>query len=205
MENTQELLTDSLVAEETTEVVENTVEETLPDQEFRLEEELMKAAANQGAELQKEKSALEMLIERRTGFYKVKLDMADLKWIKNACNSNKFTFTGPNEAFMVMNCFMGVSAAIARLEQEKAEKMESDGTVEMQAAALEAAAILLNKYEGSGLESAQRVFRIAIALNGPVMEMKQLDQVINQLKVEEAKKDELANQAESEESPINPS
>jgi SpoU rRNA methylase family enzyme len=204
MENTQELLTDSLVAEETTvDVVANEVEETQPETEFSLDEELMKAAGSPNHE--GEQSALNMLIARRTGFYPIKLDIADLKWIKNSCNSGKFTFIGPNEAFMVMNCFMGVSAAIARLEQEKAEKMESTGSVEMQAAAVEAAAILLNKYEGSGLESAQRVFRIAIALNGPVMEMKQLDQIINQLKIEEAKQDELAKQAEADNTPVNPS
>jgi hypothetical protein len=204
MENTQELLTDTLVAEETAvDVVTNEVEETQPEPEFILDEELMKAAGSPNPE--GEQSALDMLIARRTGFYPIKLDVADLKWIKNSCNSGKFTFTGPNEAFMIMNCFMGVSAAIARLEQEKAEKMESTGSVEMQAAAVEAAAILLNKYEGAGLESAQRVFRIAIALNGPVMEMKQLDQIINQLKIEEAKQDELANQADSENTPVNPS
>jgi hypothetical protein len=210
MENTQELLTDTLVAEETAvDVVENAVEETQPETEFSLDEEFMKEIGNGSPEdasgAQAEQSALDMLIARRTGFYPIKLDIADLKWIKNSCNSGKFTFTGPNEAFMLMNCFMGVSAAVARLEQEKAEKMESTGSVEMQAAAIEAAAILLNKYEGSGLESAQRVFRIAIALNGPVMEMKQLDQIINQLKIEEAKKDELANQADLENIPVNPS
>ena len=210
MENTQELLTDTLVAEETAvDVVENAVDETQPESEFSLDEELMKEIGNGSPEdasgAQAEQSALDMLIARRTGFYPIKLDIADLKWIKNSCNSGKFPFTGPNEAFMLMNCFMGVSAAIARLEQEKAEKMESTGSVEMQAAAIEAAAILLNKYEGSGLESAQRVFRIAIALNGPVMEMKQLDQIINQLKIEEAKKDELAHQADLDNTPVNPS
>lgn len=205
MENTQELLTDSLLAEETTEAVETAVEETSPEQEFRLDEELMKAAAEPSADLQKEKSAIDLLIERRTGMYSVKLDITDLKWIKNACNSNKFAFVGPNEAFMLMNCFMGVSSAIARLEKEKADKVESTGAVEMPASAVEAAAILLNKYEGTGLDSAQRVFRIAIALNGPVMEMKQLDQIINQLKIEEAKQDELKNQAELDNTPVNPS
>ena len=210
MENTQELLTDTLVAEETAvDVVENAVDETQPETEFSLDEEFMKEIGNGSPEdasgAQAEQSALDMLIARRTGFYPIKLDIADLKWIKNSCNSGKFPFTGPNEAFMLMNCFMGVSAAIARLEQEKAEKMESTGSVEMQAAAIEAAAILLNKYEGSGLESAQRVFRIAIALNGPVMEMKQLDQIINQLKIEEAKKDELAHQADLDNTPVNPS
>lgn len=183
MENSQDLLTDSLLDQESPTVVE--AEETLGQDSSQ---------PIDSNDLTDQPSAIDLLIERRTGMYKVKLDTADLKWIKNACNANKFRFVGPNEAFMVMNCFMGASAAIARLDQEKAEAVETDGTVEMQASAIEAAAILLNKYEGSGLESAQRVFRIAVALNGPVMEMKQLDQIINQLKIEEAKRDELQTQ-----------
>jgi hypothetical protein len=87
---------------------------------------------------------------------------------------------------------MGFSSAIARLEQEEKEA-ESAG-VQIQASAVEAAAILINKFEGSSMESAQRIFRIAIALNNPVMEMKQLDQIINQIKLETAKQEELANQ-----------
>ena len=42
MENTQELLTDALVTEETAVDVVNDVEETQPETEFSLDEELMK-------------------------------------------------------------------------------------------------------------------------------------------------------------------
>jgi hypothetical protein len=185
MENSQELATDVLVEETVM------VEETSPEMEPTLESG--DEPTQSGDEPVQEMSELDMLINRRTGYFPVKLELADLKWIKNACNGGKFTFTGPNEAFMVMNCFLGFSSAIARLEQEQDENTESSGSVQIQASALEAAAILLNKFEGSSLESAQRVFRIAVALNTSVMEMKELDRIIQTIKVGMAKQDELDN------------
>lgn len=185
MENSQELAIDVLVDETVM------VEETSPEMEPTLEsgDELTQS----GDEPVQEMSELDMLINRRTGYFPVKLELADLKWIKNACNGGKFTFVGPNEAFMVMNCFLGFSSAIARVEQEQDGNTESSGAVQIQASALEAAAILLNKYEGSSLESAQRVFRIAVALNTSVMEMKELDRIIQTIKVGMAKQAELDN------------
>lgn len=183
MENTtQELATDSLLTQEVHDQITDSVTQTgpQPDQE-----------EPQG---QSEMSELDKLINRRTGFFPVALSLEDLKWVANACKGSKFNFVGPNEAFMVMNCYLGFSSAVARRTEELKDQSEISQYVEIQAAAVEAAAILLNKYEGSGLESAQRVFRIAVALNTPVMEMKSLDQMINALKIEEAKKDELASQ-----------
>jgi hypothetical protein len=192
MENSQELLTDTLVEE----VIEETVTEATESQDMEPAQDMEPTQEEPDfQEPTQTMSALDQLINRRTGFFSITLDLTDLKWIKNACGSNKFTFTGPNEAFMVMNCFLGFSSAIARFEQEQAENSESNGSIQVQASAIEAAAILLNKYQSSGLESAQRVFRIAVALNQSVMEMKQLDQIINQLKVEEAKQEELAKEA----------
>jgi hypothetical protein len=131
-----------------------------------------------------EMSEMDKLISRRTGFFPVALQMDDIKWIKNACNSEKFKFEGPNEAFMIMNCYMGFAAALARLDQEASLNVEPSGKVEIQAAAIEAAAIMISRYEGSGLELAKRVFRIAVALNGPAMEMKRLDNEIETLKAQ---------------------
>ena len=121
MENSQELATDVLVEETVM------VEETSPEMEPTLESG--DEPTQSGDEPVQEMSELDMLINRRTGYFPVKLELADLKWIKNACNGGKFTFTGPNEAFMVMNCFLGFSSAIARLEQEQDENTESSGSV----------------------------------------------------------------------------
>ena len=180
MENSQELLTDNLQSE--TEVSQDQAPETMDGET---------AESTQ-------KSPLDQLIERRTGVYSVKMDLADVKWVRNCCsktsgNGGKFSFTGPNEAFMVMNCFLGFSAATARLEQQAREKMESDGTVQIQASAIEAAAILLNKFEGSGIDEAQRVFKVAMALNPIIMEFKQLDQIIDHMR-----KEEMAAQPQTE-------
>lgn len=186
MENTtQEFATDSLLTQEVNSQITDSVTQAEPQLDM---------AEDRQEEPQQEMSELDRLINRRTGFFPVSLNLEDLKWIANACKSNKFSFTGPNEAFMVMNCYLGFSSAVARRTEEMKSENEMTQHVEVQAAALEAAAILLNKYESSGLESAQRVFRIAVALNTPVMEMKQLDQIINQLKIAEAKQDELASQ-----------
>ena len=178
MENTNDLATDALLTQEINDQITDAV--TQEPQESDLQ-----------PEPQQEMSEVDMLINKRTGFFPIKLSMEDLKWIANACKSNKFTFVGPNEAFMVMNCYLGFSAALSRFAEDLKSEAETDGTVEVQASALEAAAILLNKYESSGLEAAQRVFRIAIALNNSVMEMKELDRIINQIKVGMAKQDEL--------------
>lgn len=144
-----------------------------------------------------EMSELERITNLRTGYFKVSLNLEDLKWLVNSCKNSKFKFVGPNEAFMVMNCYLGFSSAIARKTAESQEGSETSPTVDVQAAAIEGAALLLNRYEGGGLESAQRVFRIAVALNEPIMEMKQLDQIINALKLQSAKQDEESQKTEA--------
>jgi hypothetical protein len=173
----QQLLTDEL--QETTQVDETAVLESGDPVDSITEQEQPSL-----------QSTLDMLIAKRTGFFGVKLEDEDLKWIKNACKGDKFKFVGPNEAFMVMNCFLGFSSAISKKEESAANGDEQSPVVMVQASAVEAAAILLSKYEGNGLDSAQRVFRIAVALNDSVMEMKQLDELIRNLKTEQALADE---------------
>jgi hypothetical protein len=125
-------------------------------------------------------SELEHLTNKRTGFWELTLEEADVRWIRNQCNS-KFSFVGPNEAFMVMNCYLGFASALTRYDQAvKAD--QAPGPFMVQAIALEACALMINRFEGSGMESAQRIFRIAVALNGPISEMKQLDERIAALK-----------------------
>lgn len=179
-----ELLTDQLVDD--TAIMEPTTETEGTDSFTESTDESAEPA----------QSPLEQLINARTGFFQVSLDLADLKWIKAACNG-KFSFTGPNEAFMVMNCYLGFASAIAKIEEMQREKQEVPKSIEIQAAAVEAAALLLSKYTASSLEAAQRTFRIAIALNGPAMQMKELDKQINILKsssiIQEEMKDVKAN------------
>jgi hypothetical protein len=166
MQNTQELQTEQIQTDPQLEQVETSDQDQDQDQ----------------GPTPPTKSIVEQMIDRRTGLFPIKMDLTDLKWIKNQCNSGSFSFTGPNEAFMVMNCYMGFSSAVAKVEHLAKEKIEYTGIIEVQASAIEAAAILLNNFNGSGLDSAQRVFRIAMALNPIIMDMKTLDQIISELR-----------------------
>lgn len=174
------LVTDALIetADSVTIEMEQPTEEVMePSTEMEFQEENIPEQAEELSEVQK-------LINKRTGYWAVNLELADLKWIKNQCN-NKFEFNGPNEAFMMMNCYLGFASAVARIEQATKMKLETEAPA-VQASAIEACALLLNRYKGSGLDAAQRVFRIAVALNGSIMEMKELDDQIAKLKEEEA-------------------
>ena len=165
MKKTTDLITDSLVMDS-------------PDTEIAAGSEPSTETTTEPEA--KEMSELDKLINKRTGYWAINLDLTDLKWIKNGCN-NKFPFIGPNEAFMLMTCYLGFSSAIGTLEAATNSGIENP-TANLSASAIEACALILNRYEGSGLDTAQRVFRIAIALNTVIMEMKSLDSEIAKLR-----------------------
>jgi len=174
-----ELVTDQIPQEEELKNVEvKDVEATDENPTAKLEEALKKAVTEESTangekpEPPRELTESEKLIQKRTGYWPVKIDPLDLKWIKNACN-NKFEFTGANEAYMLMNCFIGFSNAV---EREKAA--QTNEPVLLPASAIEACAFFLNKYSGTGIEPAQRSFRIAMAFNPIIMEMRELDNAI---------------------------
>lgn len=121
------------------------------------------------------KAELDRLIELRTGLFDVNLDADDLKWLKNSCNS-KFSFKGPNDAFMLINAFLGLDAAIQHLPKGNTEK-----TVKLTAATVEALAVLVNRYEGSGISPAQKIFKVAVSLQQVISVMRELDTQINAL------------------------
>lgn len=176
----ENLITDQIPTgdqENTVETTENIISEevTLENLE-NLENQEIDPGEPTNTNSDEEKTELEKLIARRTGFWQVKMQAQDAKWIKNACNG-KFEYTGPNEAFMLMNCFIGFSSAISRQESEGQTE-----TIVIQAAAIEACAFFINKYSGSGVESAQRLFRIAMNMNNVMMELRSLDEQIQALR-----------------------
>lgn len=121
------------------------------------------------------KSELDKLIDLRTGLFEVNLDADDLKWLKNSCNS-KFSFKGPNDAFMLINAFLGLDAALQHLPKAGEEK-----PVQLTAATVEALAVLVNRYEGSGIGPAQKIFKVAVSLQQVIGIMRDLDTQINAL------------------------
>jgi len=156
-----------------------------------LQEETLQAEAiadeNQ-QEFADPKTELDQLIELRTGLFDVNLDTEDLKWLKNSCNS-KFSFKGPNDAFMLINAFLGLDAAI-----QNAPKSSEARTIKLTAATVEALAVLVNRYEGSGIGPAQKIFKVAVALQQVIGIMRELDSQISILE----KAADATNSTESE-------
>lgn len=152
------------------------------------------SVASESPASQKELTPTELAIQKRTGFWEVNIDKDDAKWIKNACQG-KFEFAGPNEAFMLMNCYIGFTGALSRMNMPSAPS--SDGlsaptanNCVLQAAAIEACAFFINRYKGSGLDQAQRSFRITMALNPVIMQMRSLDEQIDAMRKSEQQTEE---------------
>jgi hypothetical protein len=152
--------------------MDNTLESQVLDEQT-VQNETVAGEASQPIE--DPKSELDNLIELRTGLFDVNLDADDLKWLKNSCNS-KFSFKGPNDAFMLINAYLGLDAALQNLPKGQDSK-----TVQLTAATVEALAVLVNRYEGSGIGPAQKIFKVAVSLQQVITIMRDLDQQINAL------------------------
>lgn len=132
---------------------------------------------------------LTAFIEARTGIFEVALDLDDLKWLKNQCNS-KFGFKGPNDAFMLMNAYHGLNGALENNRDKDAV------TTRLTAATIEALALLINRYEGAGVVVAQRVFKVAVALQNAIARFRELDAQIEALETEIKAQDSEPESAE---------
>ena len=158
------------------------LQEQLPEQEIMDSTEPQ--VEDQSSTVEEPKSELENLIELRTGLFEVALDIDDLKWLKNSCNS-KFSFKGPNDAFMLINAYLGLDSAIQNLATNKEAR-----SVKLSAATIEALAVLVNRYEGTGVGPAQKIFKIAVSLQQVIGIMRELDSQINAIEAAMQKPEE---------------
>ena len=150
--------------EETT--VNETVAETTQDEATLSQEEAATEAP---------KSELEKMIQARTGLFEVPLTIDDVKWLKNQCNS-KFSFRGPNDAFMLMTVYFGLDSCLQHYAGAKDVK-----SVKLTAGTIEGLAVLVQKYEGAGVPAAQKVFNVAVGIQSAIGQMRALDQQIEAL------------------------
>jgi hypothetical protein len=150
--------------------MDNTLESQVLDEQTVQNETV---AGEASEPIEDPKAELDKLIELRTGLFDVNLDAEDLKWLKNSCNS-KFSFKGPNDAFMLINAYLGLDAALQNMPTGKEAT-----SVKLTAATVEALAVLVNRYEGSGIGPAQKIFKVAVSLQQVISVMRELDQQIN--------------------------
>ena len=124
---------------------------------------------------------VEALRQHRIGYFDVPMvQFEDLKYLRSKLQG-EYEFTGPQEAFLLMNAYMGIENSFATYQKitKEAQKNKTDlPTIQLSAAAIEAAVMYTGRAKGRGIEAAQRIFRIAMALNGPAKQMRALDDSI---------------------------
>jgi hypothetical protein len=122
---------------------------------------------------------LNALINRRMGQFDVKINYADLKYIKNSINS-KVEWKGPNEAYLVVMALLTLDAALESMDPKKAEAEQ----IKLPASTIETINFFFTRITGKGIESAQKLFSITMQLRQPVETIKKLDQEIEVLQSE---------------------
>lgn len=122
---------------------------------------------------------LNALINRRMGHFDVKINYADLKYIKNSINS-KVEWKGPNEAYLVIMAMLTLDAALEEMDPKKSESIQ----VKLPASTIETINFFFNRLTGKGIESAQKMFSISMQLRQPIETLKKLDQEIEALQTE---------------------
>jgi hypothetical protein len=155
-------------------MTEQLVEETMPQPEVETTSVDETLSGETSSPVENPEEELNRLIEARTGLFEIALDVEDLKWLRNQCNST-FEFNGPNEAFMLMNAHIGLSGAIDNNRDKDA------ATTKLTASTVEALALLINKYKGKGAPVAHKVFKAAVALQNVIARFRELDTQIDAL------------------------
>ena len=122
---------------------------------------------------------LNALINRRSGEFDVKIGYMDLKYVKNALNT-KIEWKGANEAYLVLISLLTIDNILSTLDPKSTEST----LVKIPAATIESINYFLTRITGKGIESAQRLFSIAMMFRQPVETLKKIDEEIEVLKTE---------------------
>lgn len=137
---------------------------------------------------EQEEETLDTLRSRRRGFFDIpSMTIDDLKWLRNFLSSS-VEFTGPNEAFVILqnhNMVLGEIENQKRMDREL-KGQEVDRTIRLQSACIESCLYFLNKAKFTGLQNAQSLFKVAFQLNNAYSNVHALDTKIKAL--EEAQK-----------------
>jgi hypothetical protein len=120
---------------------------------------------------------LSELINRRMGEFDVRINHADLKYVKNSINS-KVEWKGPNEAYLVIMSILTIDNALEALDPKKMEPT----IIKLPASTIESINFFLNKITGKGIEPAQKLFSISMMFRQSMEALKKMDQQIEQLK-----------------------
>ena len=131
---------------------------------------------------QAEMSELDSLkMERRGHFDIPSMTIEDLKWLRTFL-SQSVEFTGPNEAFVVLQNHNMVLGEIENQKRiDKAASGKGERMIRLASACIESCLYFLNKAKFTGLANAQQLFKVSFQLNGAYSKVHDLDNKIKAL------------------------
>ena len=133
----------------------------------------------EATEPQQELSEIESLKMQRRGHFDVpSMTTEDLKWLRNFLKTN-VEFTGPNEAFVILQ---NHNMVLGEIENHKGEGKNSEvAPVRLPAACIESCLYFLNRAKFTGIHNAQSLFKVAFQLNNAYAKVHELDKAIKAL------------------------
>jgi hypothetical protein len=154
---------------------ENTVQDIETTDSQSLQEEVLDETQ---APLTPEEQ-LNSLINRRMESFPIKINHADLKFIKNTI-TQKVEWKGPNEAYLVIISLLSIDNALSELDPKEL----SPAQINMPSSTLESINFFLSRVTGKGLDSAQKLFSVSMMIRPAMESLKKLDEEIEHLKKE---------------------
>jgi hypothetical protein len=135
--------------------------------------------ATEASEPQTEISEIEKLKIQRRGHFDVQsMTMDDLKWLRNFLK-NSVEFTGPNEAFVILQ---NHNMLLGEIENHKGESKNSETSpVRLPAACIESCLYFLNRAKFTGIHNAQPLFKVSFQLNNAYAKVHEIDKAIKAL------------------------
>ena len=125
------------------------------------------------------KEQLDALMARRTGEFDVKINHADLKYLRNTIHQ-KVEWKGPNESYLVIIALLTIDNMLVEIDKTSLDKAQ----LKFSASTVESINYFLSKITGIGLDSAQRLFTVSMVFRPAMEAIRMLDQEIELLKSE---------------------
>lgn len=122
---------------------------------------------------------LDALIRRRMGEFSVKINHADLKYVKNTIHQ-KIEWKGPNEAYLVIMAVLTIDNVLQEMDPKKTEQVQ----IALPSSTIESLNFFLTKVTGKGIDSAQKLFSISMMFRPAMEAIRKIDEEIKVLEAE---------------------
>lgn len=158
----------------------NTTEEAVINEAEAVNQETTTSAESNVTEEAKELTPEEKLSElqaKRMGTFKVELTHSDATYFRNTLD--KSVYKGPQQAYLLIISKLEISQICEAL---KGASRESRHSVDITAATIESISYFLNNREGTGADSAQKLFAASMVLRPAIGEINRMDSEIEDLR-----------------------